>query len=189
MASARTKRNCRMILTTSTSTFTKTSKSALLLLFFAQRARLWVTRVFCSSGTARWRSSTSAATSATTCSATSTSSHPPPPTHPCLQLKILPFFTIVFCPLPPSQPRSPCLRYADEEGASKCVQALHGRFFASILLTPEFSPVTDFREARCRQVRAFYLQRTERTLSIFSGLLFLYQQRARMFFFGTAFAL
>jgi hypothetical protein len=50
------------------------------------------------------------------------------------------------------EPLSTLFRYADEEGASKCVQALHGRFFASILLTPEFSPVTDFREARCRQV-------------------------------------
>jgi hypothetical protein len=44
-------------------------------------------------------------------------------------------------------------RYTDEEGASKCLQALHGRFFAGVQLFPEFSPVTDFRNSRCRQVR------------------------------------
>ncbi len=43
------------------------------------------------------------------------------------------------------------IKFTDEEGASKCLQALHGRFFACKLLLPEFSPVTDFRKARCRQ--------------------------------------
>ncbi len=44
-------------------------------------------------------------------------------------------------------------RYTNEEGASKCLQALHGRFFACVQLFPEFSPVIDFRNSRCRQVR------------------------------------
>lgn len=42
-------------------------------------------------------------------------------------------------------------KYKKEEDAAKCQKALHGRFYAGRPLTAEFSPVTDFREARCRQ--------------------------------------
>jgi len=43
------------------------------------------------------------------------------------------------------------VKYKKEEDAAKCQKALHGRFYAGRPLTAEFSPVTDFREARCRQ--------------------------------------
>merc|ERR1712130_252677 len=42
-------------------------------------------------------------------------------------------------------------KFRDEDGASAAQQALHGRFYAKRPLICEFSPVTDFREARCRQ--------------------------------------
>ena len=42
-----------------------------------------------------------------------------------------------------------CFREVD--AAQKARTALHGRFYAGRPLLPEFSPVTDFREARCRQ--------------------------------------
>ena len=43
------------------------------------------------------------------------------------------------------------VKYRDEEEAEKCQAALKGRFYAGNLLVPEYSPVTEFREARCRQ--------------------------------------
>jgi splicing factor U2AF 35 kDa subunit len=43
------------------------------------------------------------------------------------------------------------VKYSDEEEADTCAKRLHGRFFAGRLLACEYSPVTDFREARCRQ--------------------------------------
>lgn len=43
------------------------------------------------------------------------------------------------------------VKYADEEDAETCQKRLHGRFFAGRMLAAEYSPVTDFREARCRQ--------------------------------------
>jgi len=42
-------------------------------------------------------------------------------------------------------------KYYDEEGAAAAQKALHGRFYAKRALICEFSPVTDFRESRCRQ--------------------------------------
>lgn len=42
-------------------------------------------------------------------------------------------------------------KFADEEDAARAVEGLHGRFYAGRPLICEFSPVTDFREARCRQ--------------------------------------
>merc|ERR1719282_907140 len=42
-------------------------------------------------------------------------------------------------------------KFRDEDGAAAAQQALHGRFYAKRPLICEFSPVTDFREARCRQ--------------------------------------
>ena len=43
------------------------------------------------------------------------------------------------------------IKFEDEEDAEKALQSLNGRFYAGRQLTCEFSPVTDFREARCRQ--------------------------------------
>jgi splicing factor U2AF subunit len=43
------------------------------------------------------------------------------------------------------------VKYYDEEEAKACQKALNGRFYAGRPLTAEFSPVTDFREARCCQ--------------------------------------
>ena len=40
--------------------------------------------------------------------------------------------------------------FKDEEMASDALQGLQGRFYDGRLLQVEFSPVTDFREARCR---------------------------------------
>lgn len=42
------------------------------------------------------------------------------------------------------------VRYAEEEDAEKAVQAINQRYYGGRQLTPEYSPVTDFREARCR---------------------------------------
>src|SRR5690606_5764639 len=42
-------------------------------------------------------------------------------------------------------------KYADEEDADKALSGLAGRFFGGRIIVCEFSPVTDFREARCRQ--------------------------------------
>ena len=43
------------------------------------------------------------------------------------------------------------VKYRNEEDADKCVKALTGKFYGGRPLLPEFSPVTDFYEARCRQ--------------------------------------
>jgi len=42
-------------------------------------------------------------------------------------------------------------KFADEEEADEARQGLNGRYYAGQTLEVEFSPVTDFREARCRQ--------------------------------------
>lgn len=42
-------------------------------------------------------------------------------------------------------------KFADEEMAEAAMKTLTGRFYGGRLLQPEYSPVTDFREARCRQ--------------------------------------
>lgn len=42
-------------------------------------------------------------------------------------------------------------KFEDEECAAAAQKALYGRFYAGRPLVCEFSPVTDFREARCRQ--------------------------------------
>lgn len=41
--------------------------------------------------------------------------------------------------------------FEDEEGCAKALTALNGRFYAGRPILPEFSPVTDFHDARCRQ--------------------------------------
>jgi len=43
------------------------------------------------------------------------------------------------------------VKFSDEEDADSALKALYGRFYAGRPLICEFSPVTDFREARCRQ--------------------------------------
>jgi len=43
------------------------------------------------------------------------------------------------------------VKFKYEEEAEKALQALSGRYYAGRVLLPEYSPVTDFREARCRQ--------------------------------------
>lgn len=43
------------------------------------------------------------------------------------------------------------VKFSDEEEAEKAVTNLYGRYYAGRPLTCEFCPVTDFREARCRQ--------------------------------------
>jgi len=43
------------------------------------------------------------------------------------------------------------VKYHYEEDAEKCLQAMGGRYYAGRMLAPEYSPVTDFSEARCRQ--------------------------------------
>mmetsp|Transcript_15539 Transcript_15539/g.30512 ORF Transcript_15539/g.30512 Transcript_15539/m.30512 type:complete len:293 (+) Transcript_15539:45-923(+) len=43
------------------------------------------------------------------------------------------------------------IKYRDETDAESCLKAMSGRYYAGRMLTPEYSPVTDFSEARCRQ--------------------------------------
>lgn len=43
------------------------------------------------------------------------------------------------------------VKYYDEDDAKKAKDGLSGRFYSGQPVLPEFSPVTDFREARCRQ--------------------------------------
>lgn len=43
------------------------------------------------------------------------------------------------------------VKFYTEDDASKAMTALQGRFYAGRQIVAEFSPVTDFREARCRQ--------------------------------------
>jgi splicing factor U2AF subunit len=42
-------------------------------------------------------------------------------------------------------------KFEDEEEAEAALQKLSGRYYGGRMLTCEYSPVTDFREARCRQ--------------------------------------
>jgi len=43
------------------------------------------------------------------------------------------------------------VKFASDTASEACMQKLSGRFYAGRLLQPEFCPVTDFAEARCRQ--------------------------------------
>jgi splicing factor U2AF subunit len=43
------------------------------------------------------------------------------------------------------------VKYHTEEEAEACCNALRGRYYGGRLVMPEYSPVSDFREARCRQ--------------------------------------
>lgn len=42
-------------------------------------------------------------------------------------------------------------KYEDEEDAEKALKAMDGRFYSGRPLVAEYTPVTDFSEARCRQ--------------------------------------
>jgi hypothetical protein len=41
--------------------------------------------------------------------------------------------------------------FSDEDSAAECVKAINGRIFAGKPVHAELSPVTDFKEAQCRQ--------------------------------------
>ncbi|XP_057445182.1 splicing factor U2af small subunit B [Lotus japonicus] len=43
------------------------------------------------------------------------------------------------------------VQFREEDEAAKALAALHGRFYSGRPIIAEFSPVTDFREATCRQ--------------------------------------
>lgn len=43
------------------------------------------------------------------------------------------------------------VKFEDEEFAAEALQKLHGRYYGGRVLSCEYCPVTDFREARCRQ--------------------------------------
>eukprot|EP00877_Chromochloris_zofingiensis_P009904 jgi/Chrzof1/5167/Cz15g14020.t1 len=43
------------------------------------------------------------------------------------------------------------VKFKDEESAARALQAMQGRYYAGRPILAEFSPVTDFREATCRQ--------------------------------------
>lgn len=43
------------------------------------------------------------------------------------------------------------IKFRDEESAARCLQGLQNRYYAGRPVNAEFSPVTDFREATCRQ--------------------------------------
>lgn len=43
------------------------------------------------------------------------------------------------------------VKFTRENDAENCMKCLTGRYYAGKLIIPEYSPVTDFREARCRQ--------------------------------------
>jgi len=51
------------------------------------------------------------------------------------------------------------VKYCDEEDTEKAVVGLSGRFYAGRLVTAELSPVTDFREGRCRKYDEHYCMR------------------------------
>jgi len=42
-------------------------------------------------------------------------------------------------------------KYYDEDDAGRAVKSLTGRYYAGKLIMPEYSPVTNFRDAKCRQ--------------------------------------
>ena len=48
-------------------------------------------------------------------------------------------------------PDTACVSCRDEDAAARALQGLTGRFYAGRPILVEFSPVTDFREATCRQ--------------------------------------
>jgi len=43
------------------------------------------------------------------------------------------------------------VKYYDENDAERAMKSLTGRYYAGKLIMPEYSPVTNFRDAKCRQ--------------------------------------
>lgn len=43
------------------------------------------------------------------------------------------------------------VKFIDEDAAEKCKDVITGKKYANRLVFPEYSPVSDFREGRCRQ--------------------------------------
>ena len=43
------------------------------------------------------------------------------------------------------------VKFSDEEEAEKCIRSLAGKYYAGKIIHSEYCPVTDFKEARCRQ--------------------------------------
>ncbi len=43
------------------------------------------------------------------------------------------------------------VKFINEDDANKAFNALNGRFYSGRVIAAEFSPVTDYREAKCRQ--------------------------------------
>jgi splicing factor U2AF subunit len=43
------------------------------------------------------------------------------------------------------------VKFVDEDDAAKAMKGLTGRYYAGKLIIPEYSPVTNFRDAKCRQ--------------------------------------
>merc|ERR1712217_323585 len=43
------------------------------------------------------------------------------------------------------------VKYSDEQSAARALKALTSRYYLGRSVNPEYSPVTDFREATCRQ--------------------------------------
>jgi len=43
------------------------------------------------------------------------------------------------------------VKFYDENDAERAMKSLSGRYYAGKLIMPEYSPVTNFRDAKCRQ--------------------------------------
>jgi len=43
------------------------------------------------------------------------------------------------------------VKFYSEDDAERCKDSISGKVYGSKMVFPEFSPVTDFREGRCRQ--------------------------------------
>ena len=51
------------------------------------------------------------------------------------------------------------VKYASEEEAENCKDSITGKYYKNRLVVPEFSPVIDFRDGRCKQYEAGYCKR------------------------------
>ena len=64
-------------------------------------------------------------------------------------------------------------QFKDEESAEKAVVSLNNRWYNGLPIHAELSPVTDFREACCRQYEMGYATHTLSTVArgLFSGFM------------------
>lgn len=51
------------------------------------------------------------------------------------------------------------VKFNSEEQAAKAMAGLNGRFYCGRVISAEYSPVTDFRESKCRQYNEGLCQR------------------------------